>query len=64
MNTVWSHDVDEVFGTHNRGRRLDAQPAAEVLARIDVVVDARSLDLWDTAACFQGQAISGPGGLA
>jgi len=42
----------------------DAQPAAEVLARIDVVVDARSLDLWDTAACLQGQAISGPGGLA
>ena len=46
------------------GRRLDAQPAAEVLARIDVVADARSLDLWDTAACLQGQAISGPGGLA
>jgi hypothetical protein len=43
---------------------LDAQPAAEVPARIDVVADARSLDLWDTAACLQGQAISGPGGLA
>ena len=50
-------------GSH-RGRRLDAQPAAEVLARIHFVVDARSLDLWDTAACLQGQAISGPGGLA
>jgi threonyl-tRNA synthetase len=33
------------------GRRLDAQPAAEVLARIGVVVDARSIDLWDTATC-------------
>ena len=40
------------------GRRLDAQPAAEVLARIDVVVDARSIDLWDHC-CLQGQAISG-----
>jgi hypothetical protein len=26
-------------------RGLDAQPAAEVLARIGVVVDARSIDL-------------------
>jgi len=34
------------IGSH-RGRRLDAQPAAEVLARIDVVVDGRSIDLWD-----------------
>ena len=51
------------IGSH-RGRRLDAQPAAEVPARIDVVADARSLDLRDTAACLQGQAISGPGGLA
>jgi hypothetical protein len=46
------------IGSH-RGRRLDAQPPAEVLARIGVVVDVRILDLWDTAACLQGQAISG-----
>ena len=35
------------------GRRLDAQSAAEVLARIGVVVDARSIDLRDTATCLQ-----------
>ena len=32
------------IGSH-RGRRLDAQPAAEVLARIGVVVNDRSIDL-------------------
>jgi threonyl-tRNA synthetase len=30
------------------GRRLDALPASEVLARIGALVDAHSTDLWDT----------------
>jgi hypothetical protein len=33
------------------GRRLDAQLAAEVLARIGVLVDACSIDLWVTGTC-------------
>jgi threonyl-tRNA synthetase len=33
------------------GRRLDAQPVAEVLARIGVLVDGHSTDLWDSASC-------------
>ncbi|MEY9967661.1 threonyl-tRNA synthetase [Streptacidiphilus sp. MAP12-16] len=32
------------------GRRLDARPAAEVLARIGALVDARSTELWDNAS--------------
>jgi hypothetical protein len=57
------------LGPVKRRRRQDrkpprAPPAAEVLTRIGVVVNARSIDLWDTAACLRGQAISGPGGLA
>jgi threonyl-tRNA synthetase len=40
---------DQVALRLRDGRRLDAQPAAEVLARIGVLVDGHSTDLWDTA---------------
>ncbi len=33
------------------GRRLDPQPAGDVLARIGALIDAHSTDLWDGAAC-------------
>nr|WP_206443193.1 hypothetical protein [Candidatus Protofrankia californiensis] len=42
---------DQVALRLRDGRRLDAQPAAEVLARIGVLVDLRSTDLWDVATC-------------
>ncbi|GLX00244.1 threonine--tRNA ligase [Microtetraspora sp. NBRC 16547] len=42
---------DQVALRLRDGRRLDALPAAEVLARIGALVDARRTDLWDTVTC-------------
>lgn len=39
---------DQVALRLRGGRRLDALPATEVLARIGALVDAHSTDLWDT----------------
>lgn len=39
---------DQVALRLRDGRRLDALPATEVLARIGALVDAHSTDLWDT----------------
>ncbi|MGW4641417.1 threonine--tRNA ligase [Sphaerisporangium sp. NPDC004334] len=48
---------DEVAPRLRDGRRLDALPAAEMLARVRAVVEAHSTDLWDDAAAPDDQGV-------
>ncbi|MCW2641720.1 MAG: threonyl-tRNA synthetase [Dactylosporangium sp.] len=50
---------DQVALRVRDGRRMDALPVAEALARIGALTAAHSLDLWDTGAPTRGHAYAG-----
>jgi threonyl-tRNA synthetase len=50
---------DQVALRVRDGRRIDALPVTEALARISALTAAHSLDLWDTDAPIRGRAYAG-----